>query len=243
MSGHSKWHNIQAKKGKSDAARGNIFTKIGRELAIAVKQGGPDPDSNAKLREAISKAKAANMPNDNIQRSIKKAAGAADGANYEELAFEGYGSGGAAVIVYCLTDNKNRTSSDVRHVFDRFGGSLGQTGCVSYMFKKKGVVAVDINAATEDDLMMIALDSGAEDMRTLDDAYEIYTAPGDLDKVREAVEGAGIEIISAASDMIPDSYADLDEKHAASVAKLIEKLEDLDDVQEVYHNAILPEEE
>ena len=205
MSGHSKWHNIQAKKGKSDAARGNIFTKIGREIAIAVKQGGSDPNTNSKLRDAIAKAKSNNMPNDNINRSIKKAAGELDSVNYEEFTYEGYAAGGVAVIVECLTDNKNRTAGDVRHLFDKFGGSLGSTGCVSYMFKKRGVIDVDVNAMSEDDIMMLAIDAGADDIVTLEDVYEIYTMPGDMSKVREALENAGIEILSSEIDMIPDN--------------------------------------
>lgn len=237
MSGHSKWHNIQAKKGKSDAARGNIFTKIGRELAIAVKQGGADPDSNSKLRDAIAKAKSNNMPNENIQRSIKKAAGELDSVNYEEMTYEGYAAGGVALIVECLTDNKNRTAGDVRHLFDKFGGSLGSSGCVSYMFKKRGVIDIDISAASEDDLMMIAIDAGADDIQTLEDVYEIYTMPGDLSTVRDAIEAADIEVLSAEIDMIPENEVDVEDKHISSINKLIEKLEDLDDVQEVYNNA------
>ncbi len=237
MSGHSKWHNIQAKKGKSDAARGNVFTKIGREIAIAVKQGGPDPNSNATLRTAIAKAKANNMPNDNITRSIKKAAGEGDSVNYEENTYEGYGAGGVAMIVETLTDNKNRTAGDVRHLFDKFGGSLGQSGCVSFMFKRRGVIDVDVNAMAEDDIMMLAIDAGADDIQTLDDVYEIYTMPADLMKVKDALEAAGIEVLSAELDMIPENEVDVEENHRGSVLKLIDKLEELDDVQEVFHNA------
>lgn len=237
MSGHSKWHNIQAKKGKSDAARGNIFTKIGRELAIAVKQGGADPNSNSKLRDAIAKAKQNNMPNDNIQRSIKKAAGEGDSVNYENMTYEGYAAGGVAIIVECLTDNKNRTAGDIRHFFDKYGGSLGQTGCVSYMFNRKGVIDVDKEQISEDDIMMIAIDAGADDIQTLDDVYEIYTLPNDLSKVREALEANGVEILSADIDMIPDNEIEVESNHVSSVNRLIEKLEELDDVQEVFHNA------
>ncbi len=237
MSGHSKWHNIQAKKGKSDAARGNVFTKIGREIAIAVKQGGPDPNSNATLRTAIAKAKANNMPNDNITRSIKKAAGEGDSVNYEENTYEGYAAGGVAMIVETLTDNKNRTAGDVRHLFDKFGGSLGQSGCVSFMFKRRGVIDVDVNAMAEDDIMMLAIDAGADDIQTLDDVYEIYTMPADLMKVKDALEAAGIEVLSAELDMIPENEVDVEENHRGSVLKLIDKLEELDDVQEVFHNA------
>lgn len=237
MSGHSKWHNIQAKKGKSDAARGNLFTKIGREIAIAVKQGGPDPNSNSKLRDAVAKAKASNMPNENIQRGIKKAAGELDSVNYEEMTYEGYAAGGVAMIVEALTDNKNRTAGDVRHLFDKFGGALGQTGCVSFMFKRRGIIDVDANAIGEDDLMMLAIDAGADDIVTLDGVYEIYTVPSDLGKVREALEASGVEILSSELGMIPENEVEVEEKHIPSVQKLIDKLEELDDVQEVFHNA------
>ncbi len=242
MSGHSKWHNIQAKKGKSDAARSNIFTKIGREIAVAVKAGGADPNSNAKLRDVISKAKANNMPNDNITRSIKKASGELGAVNYEEIVYEGYGPEGVAVIVECLTDNVNRTAGDVRHLFDRNGGAMGKTGCVSYMFSKKGVIIVDKDAIGEDELMDIALDAGAEDMLTEDDCYEIYTVPSDLGTVREALEAKGVQIVSADVDMIPDNEV-TPTAHADTVRKLIDKLEELDDVQNVFHNAILPEDD
>ena len=237
MSGHSKWHNIQAKKGKSDAARGNMFTKIGREIANAVTQGGSDPNTNSKLRDAIAKAKSNNMPNENIKRSIAKAAGELGNVNYEEIQYEGYAPGGVAVIVECLTDNKNRTAGDVRHLFDKFGGSLGSSGCVSYMFKKRGVIDVDVNAMSEDDIMMLAIDAGADDIVTLEDVYEIYTMPGDMSKVREALENAGIEILSSEIDMIPDNEIEVDPKHKDSVIKLIDKLQELDDVQDVFHNA------
>ncbi len=242
MSGHSKWHNIQAKKGKSDAARSNIFTKIGREIAVAVKAGGADPNSNAKLRDVISKAKANNMPNDNITRSIKKASGELGAVNYEEIVYEGYGPEGVAVIVECLTDNVNRTAGDVRHLFDRNGGAMGKTGCVSYMFSKKGVIIVDKDTIGEDELMDIALDAGAEDMLTEDDCYEIYTVPSDLGTVREDLEAKGVQIVSADVDMIPDNEV-TPTAHADTVRKLIDKLEELDDVQNVFHNAILPEDD
>lgn len=242
MSGHSKWHNIQAKKGKSDAARSNIFTKIGRELAVAVKAGGADPNSNAKLRDVIAKAKANNMPNENITRSIKKASGELGAVNYEDIVYEGYGPEGVAVIVECLTDNVNRTAGDVRHLFDRNGGAMGKTGCVSYMFSKKGVIIVDKDTIGEDELMDIALDAGAEDMLTEDDCYEIYTVPSDLGTVREALEAKGVQIVSADVDMIPDNEV-TPTAHADTVRKLIDKLEELDDVQNVFHNAILPDDD
>jgi|GEM_PF-311719 len=196
MSGHSKWHNIQAKKGKADAARGKIFTKIGREIAIAVREGGANPESNGKLRDIIAKAKANNMPNDNIQRSIKKAAGEGSGVNYEEIVYEGYAPGGVAVICNIVTDNRNRTSADVRHIFDKCGGNLGAPGSVSYMFDNKGQIVVEREPGMdEDEMMMIALDAGAEDMKALDDVFEIYTAPNDFSAVREALEQQGLVVI------------------------------------------------
>jgi DNA-binding regulatory protein, YebC/PmpR family len=243
MSGHSKWHNIQAKKGKTDAARGNVFTKIGREIAIAVKNGGPDPNTNSKLRDVIAKAKSNNMPNDNITRSIKKAAGEMDNVNYEEMTYEGYGAGGVAVIVEALTDNKNRTAGDVRHLFDKFGGSLGQSNCVSFMFKKRGVIDVP-KTMDEDEMMMLAIEAGADDIVSDDDeVYEIYTMPSDLGKVREALEAQGIEILSSEIDMIPDNEVVPEEKHIQSIQKLIDRLDELDDVQNVFHNAVLPDED
>lgn len=240
MSGHSKWHNIQQKKGKSDAARANIFTKIGREIAVAVKQGGPDPNSNSKLRDAIAKAKDNNMPNDNINRSIKKASGELNSINYEENTYEGYGVGGVAFIVETLTDNKNRTAGDVRHLFDKFGGAMGVSGSVSFMFKRKGVIAVAKSDIEEDDLMMYALDAGAEDILTEDEeVFEVLTAPGDLAAVRASLEEAGVKILSAAVDMISDMEATPTEEQQATLLKMIDKLEEHDDVQNVYHNAII----
>ena len=243
MSGHSKWHNIQAKKGKSDAARSNAFTKIGREIAIAVKQGGPNPDSNSRLRDVISKAKAANMPNDNIKRSIQKASGELGSVNYEECTYEGYASGGVAMIVEALTDNKTRTVNNVRHSFDKCGGAMGNSGCVSYMFDKKGIILVDGKGLDEDDLMMMALDAGADDVVSEDDVYEIVTNPQDFGAVREALEGKGLTLISAEIEMVPQNTVDVDEETARKVIKLIDMLEDDDDVQNVWHNANLPEED
>lgn len=240
MSGHSKWHNIQQKKGKSDAARASIFTKIGREIAVAVKQGGPDPNSNSKLRDAIAKAKSNNMPNDNIARSIKKASGELGSINYEEMTYEGYGVGGTAFIVEALTDNKNRTAGDVRHLFDKYGGSMGATGCVSFMFKRKGVIAVAKSDIEEDDLMMYALDAGADDILTEDDeVFEVLTAPADLGAVREALEANGVKILSAAVDMLPENEVTPDEAQQATLLKMIDKMEELDDVQNIYHNAVI----
>ncbi len=245
MSGHSKWHNIQAKKGKTDAARGKIFTKIGREIAIAVREGGANPDSNSKLKDIIAKAKANNMPNDNIQRSIKKAAGEGTGANYEEMTYEGYAPGGVAVIVEIVTDNRNRTSSDVRHIFDKNGGSLGTPGSVGYMFDKKGVIVIEREPGMdEDEMMMQALECGAEDVKVEEDAFEVITAPNDFSAVREALEAAGFAFVSADKQMIPqNTVAVTDPDTITKIQKLLDMLDDNDDVSEVYHNAELPEEE
>lgn len=243
MSGHSKWANIKNKKAKGDAQRSNVFTKIGREIAIAVKQGGPNPDSNSRLRDVISKAKAANMPNDNIKRSIQKASGELGNVNYEEISYEGYGAGGVAVIVQCLTDNKTRTVGDVRHYFDKCGGQLGNNGCVSFMFEKQGVIVVDSQGLDEDDFILMALDAGAEDVVSDDGVYEVITTPQDYTAVREALEGKGLTIISSEIDMVPQNTVTPDDETAKKIIRLIDMLEDNDDVQEVYHNAILPEED
>ena len=244
MSGHSKWHNIQARKGKSDAQRGKIFTKIGREIAVIVKQGGSDPNSNPKLRDVIAKAKQSNMPNDTIERSIKKAAGELNGVNYESCTYEGYGQGGSAVIVECLTDNKNRTAGDVRHAFDKFGGALGANGCVSYLFNNKGLVEVEKTENFDlDELMLAALDLGAVDIIDYDDYCEVITEPNKHTEVSEGLQGAGYSILSSETSLIPDSYIDLEEDKLTKFNKMIELLEDLDDVQEVYHNVNLPDEE
>ncbi len=236
MSGHSKWHNIAAKKGKADAARGKIFTKLGRELLIAVKEGGPDPAGNSKLKNVIAKCKAANMPNDTINNAIKKASSSNE--NYEELTYEGYGTGGVAVIVKASTDNKNRTAADVRHVFDKAGGNLGTNGCVSYMFESKGVIIIEKENCPfeEDDLMMIALEAGAEDFSSEDEVYEIKTAPNDFTAVTEALTEKGLNFLEAGIQMIPSSYIKLDETGSQKMQRLIDNLEDLDDVLEVYHN-------
>lgn len=238
MSGHSKWANIKHRKGKSDAQKGKIFTKMGREIAVIVKQGGPDPEANSKLKDVIAKAKAANMPNENISRSIKKAAGDMDGADYEEISYEGYGPGGVAVIVEAMTDNRNRTAGDVRHFFDKFGGNLGTTGCVSFMFNKKGVMLIEKTDKTnEDDLMMEALDAGAEDFNVEDEYFEILTDPDSFSKVRELLEKKGYEFIEADIEMVPTVMTKLtDPKQIEFMDKLIDNLEDLDDVQNVYHN-------
>lgn len=244
MSGHSKWSTIKFKKGKADAQRGQIFTKIGRELAVAVKAGGSDPASNSRLRDVIAKAKSNNMPNDNISRSIKKAAGELNAINYEEMQYEGYGAGGVAVIVEALTDNRNRTAGDVRHAFDKNGGSLGATGCVSWMFERKGVLVIEKTAKiNEEELTMQAIDAGAEDFSAEEDVFEIITAPDDFSAVRETLEKAGYTLASAQIDMIPGNTVKPDAETQEKVIKLICMLEDLDDVQNVYHNAEMEEEE
>lgn len=238
MSGHSKWHNIQARKSKVDAARGKIFTKLGRELLVAVKAGGPDPESNAKLKDIVAKCKAANMPNDTISKAIKKASGEGSSANYEEITYEGYGPNGVAVIVEASTDNKNRTAADVRHVFDKAGGNLGTSGCVSYMFNKKGVIVIE-KASTdmdEDDLMMLALDAGAEDFEASEEIYEITTEPGDFSGVREKLEEAGLTFLEAEVQMVPSTTVELDEKGQEKMERLIDRLDELEDVMNVYHN-------
>jgi len=236
MSGHSKWHNIQAKKGKADAARGKIFTKLGRELLIAVKEGGPDPAGNSKLKNVIAKCKAANMPNDTINNAIKKASGSTE--NYEEITYEGYGTNGVAVIVSAATDNKNRTAADVRHAFDKSGGNLGTNGCVSYLFNKKGLIVIDRTTTTldEDSMMMLALDSGAEDFEASEEVYEITTDPSNFSEVREKLEAEGLEFLEADVKLIPTTYVELDEEQGEKMQRLIDRLEDLDDVVEVSHN-------
>ena len=246
MSGHSKWHNIQAKKGKADAKRGAIFTKIGREIAIAVRDGGANSESNGKLRDVIAKAKANNMPNDNIQRSIKKASGEMDGVTYESITYEGYAPGGVAVIADCITDNRNRTASDVRHCFAKNGGNLGTTGSVGFMFDEKGVLVVERTPGMdEEEMMMMALEAGAEDVKTEDeDVFEILTAPSDFSAVREELEKQGLSFLSAEVQKIPQNTVAVDDPEVLkSIMKLLEMLEDNDDVQNVFHNAELPEEE
>ena len=245
MSGHSKWANIKNKKEKTDSQRGKIFTNIGREIAIAVKEGGADPANNSKLRDVIAKAKASNMPNDNIARSIKKASGELGSVNYEEATYEGYGPAGIAVIVDVVTDNKNRTVADVRHIFDKSGGTMGASGCVGWMFNHRGVIVIERTASIdEDELMMTALDAGAEDFEPQEDVFEIYTAVNDFSKVREALEAAGYTFISAELSMIPTNTTDVTDPEAVQkVLRFLERLEDNDDVQEVYHNGILPEED
>ena len=241
MSGHSKWHNIQNKKGKADAKRGKIFTKIGKELALAIKNGGANPDTNAKLRDVIAKAKAANMPNDNINRAIKKAEGELDSVNYEKIVYEGYGPSGVAVIVETLTDNKNRSAGNVRSAFTKGGGNMGTTGCVGFMFQEKGEIVIEKEDRDEDEMMMLALDAGAEDFAAEEEVFVVTTTPEDFGTVREALEAEEIEFLEAAVKMVPDTYTAIDEADAKKFQKMLDLLDDDDDVQEVYHNAEFPE--
>ena len=243
MSGHSKWNNIKRKKEAADGAKAKIFTRIGREISVCVKEGGPEPASNSKLKDLISKAKANNVPNDNIDRIIKKAAGESDKNSYETMVYEGYGPGGVAVIVECLTDNKNRTAGDVRHYFDKFGGNLGTTGCVSFMFTRKGVIVLENDGCDEDKLMEDCFEAGANDFNVEDDSIEVTADPNDVYKVAEALKGMGYTVASAEDTMIPSTYTTLtDENHLKFMNLLLEALDDNDDVQEVYHNWDMPEE-
>ena len=239
MSGHSKFANIKHKKEKNDAAKGKIFTIIGRELAVAVKEGGPDPNNNSRLRDVIAKAKANNMPNDTIDRGIKRAAGDANAVNYEHVTYEGYGPSGIAIIVEALTDNKNRTASNVRNAFTKGNGSLGTTGCVSYMFDQKGQIIIDREECDmeADDLMMLALDAGAEDFSEEEDSFEIVTNPDDFSAVREALEKEGVPMAEAEITMIPQNYVTLsDENDIKFLNRTLDLLDEDDDVQAVYHN-------
>lgn len=241
MAGHSKWKNIAAKKGKMDAKRGKIFTKLGKELAVATKEGGANLDSNARLRDVVAKAKAANMPNDNIDRAIKKAAGEGNSVNYESIVYEGYGPSGVAVIVETLTDNKNRTAGSVRSAFTKGGGNMGTSGCVGFMFQKKGEIIIEREDKDEEEIMMMALEAGAEDFAVEDEVFTVTTTPEDFSAVREALEKEGIEFLEAAVTMIPDVETEINEDDAKKFQKMLDLLEDDDDVQEVYHNAIFPE--
>ena len=245
MSGHSKWSNIKHKKEKSDNQRAKIFTKLGREISVIVKAGGADPESNTKLRDAILKARSNNMPNDNIQRCIKKAAGETGGDNYEEIVYEGYGPSGVAFIVETLTDNRNRTAADMRHYFDKCGGNLGQTGCVTFMFDKKGIIIVNGEGADEDQLMMDALDAGADDFSAEDDGYfEVSTDPDVFGAVCAALEEKGYKIESAEVLRVPQTTVTLtSEDDLKNMTKLIDMLDDNDDVQNVFHNCDIPDEE
>ncbi|WP_099204895.1 YebC/PmpR family DNA-binding transcriptional regulator [Scatolibacter rhodanostii] len=245
MSGHSKWSNIKRKKEKTDGAKAKIFTKIGRELAVAVKEGGSaDPASNSRLKDCIAKAKAANVPNENIERIIKKAAGDSDSNSYEECTYEGYGPSGVAVIVEALTDNRNRTAGEVRHAFDKNNGNLGATGCVSFMFAKKGVIVVEGDGIDEEKLMNDALEAGASDFAADEDVFEITTEPEDFSGVRDDLEAKGYSFISAEVEMVPDTYTKIeDEEVSKKMQRMLDMLEDNDDVQNVWHNWEMPEED
>ena len=240
MSGHSKWSTIKRKKGANDAQRAKIFTKVSREILVAVKSGGPDPDNNSALKDAISKARSVNMPNDNIARTIKKAAGGTDGDNYETVVYEGYGPSGVAVIVDTLTDNRNRTAANIRHYFDKFGGNLGTNGCVSFMFDKKGVIVIEADGVDEDEVTMDALEAGAEDLSLSDGVFEITTAPEDFHAVRDALDGK-YELASAELSMVPQTMTQItDADHIVLMGRLLDNLDDDDDVQNVYHNWDMP---
>lgn len=243
MSGHSKWHNIQAKKGKTDAKRGALFTKIGRELAVAAKIN-PNPETNSKLADVIAKAKAANMPNDNIKRSIAKAAGELSGKDYKELTYEGYGVAGSAVIIKTLTDNVNRTAGDISSTMSKCGGQMGKQGCVSYQFDNKGLIVIERTAQLDEDTMMeYCLEAEADDYVAEDDVYEVYTSPETFSSVRQYFESKGVSFLEAEIKMIPQNYVTLPEDKVATFLKMIDKLEELDDVQNVYHNVDLPEDD
>lgn len=243
MSGHSKWANIKNKKAKTDAAKGKIFTKIGREIAVAAK-AGTDPSTNSKLADVIAKAKAANMPNDNIKRSIMKAAGELSNVNYETLVYEGYGIGGSAVILNTLTENKNRTVGDVRHIFDKYGGSMGTTGSVSFMFNNLGILVIERTVELDEDAVMeLALDAGADDVIIEDDVYEIRTAPSAFSAVRTYFEERGYSFIEASIQMVPNDKITLNADQLVSFNKMLDAFEDNDDIQDIYHNVELPEEE
>ncbi len=242
MSGHSKWNNIKRKKEKTDAAKAKIFTKVGREIAVIVKMGGPNPAENSKLKDAIAKAKAANVPNENIERIIKKAAGDGEANNYEELVYEGYGPCGVAVVVETLTDNRNRTAGEMRHYFDKCGGNLGQTGSVTFMFNRKGIIVIEGEGLDEDTVMEDALEAGADDFSFDGDVFEISTEPNSLGEVRDALEAKGYTFVSAEVEYVPSTTTAIDdEAAAANMEKLIDMLEDNDDVQSVWHNWEMPE--
>ena len=244
MSGHSKWSTIKRKKGANDAAMAKVFTKIGREIAVAAKEGGADPETNRRLKDVIAKAKANNMPNDNIQRCIKKAAGEQDLGNFEDIQYEGYGPNGVAVIVETLTDNRNRTAGEMRHYFDKCGGNLGQSGSVMFMFERKGVIAIEGEGLDEDTVMEAALEAGAEDFSFDGDVFEITTEPNDLGTVRDALEEQGYTFLSAEVQYIPSTTTAIDDPDMqAKMEKLIDMLEDNDDVQAIWHNWEMPDEE
>ena len=242
MSGHSKWSTIKRKKGAVDAKRGKIFTRLIKEITVAARMGGGDPIGNPRLRAAIASAKTENMPKDNIERAIKKGTGELEGAVYEEITYEGYGPGGVAILVDCMTDNKNRTVADIRHYFSKSGGNLGESGCVSWMFTKKGTILVDKETINEEELMEKALEAGAEDVVEEDNVFQVETSPDDFEDVREALEADGVKFIEAAMAMVPQNTVDItDEKTAGQILTLLERLEDHDDVQNVYANFDIPD--
>ena len=241
MSGHSKWSTIKHKKAATDSKRGKIFTKLIKEITIAARMGGGDPEANPRLRTAINAARSENMPKDNMERAIKKGTGELEGVSYEEVTYEGYGAGGAAVFIESLTDNKNRTVADIRYIFSKAGGNMGESGCVAYMFDKKGYLVVEKSATDEDTLMEAALDAGAEDVREDDDNFEVITEQGDFEAVQAAIEAAGIATIAAEVTMLPQTVTPVAGKEAEQVLRLMENLEDCDDVQKVYTNADLPD--
>ncbi len=243
MSGHSKWNNIKRKKEKTDQARAKVFTKIGREIAVIVKAGGSDPNNNAKLRDVIAKAKAANVPNDNIERIIKKAAGEGDSTNYEDIVYEGYGPNGVAVVVEALTDNRNRTAGDLRHYFDKYGGNMGQPGSVMFMFNRQGIIEIEAEGLDEEEVMMAALDAGAEDFNSDGDVFRIVTDPNGIGPVRDALETAGYTFITAEPMYVAATTTVLEDPEAVEkMEKLLDVLEENDDVQNVWHNWEMPEE-
>jgi YebC/PmpR family DNA-binding regulatory protein len=243
MSGHSKWHNIRLRKGKQDAVRSRLFTKIAREIIVAAKEGGANPESNLRLKLAVQKARENSMPADNIKRAIQRGAGETEGATYEEISYEGYGPGGVAVMVSCLTDNRNRTVADLRNTFSKCGGNLGETGCVAWMFGKTGLIQIPADKTDEDAVMMATMDAGAEDIRIEGDTIEVLCQPADLPRVREAVEAAGIEYASAEVTMLPKSTVRIEEgKQANRILRLLDALDDNDDVQQVYANFDIPDE-
>ncbi|HEY3285241.1 MAG TPA: YebC/PmpR family DNA-binding transcriptional regulator [Armatimonadota bacterium] len=243
MSGHSKWHNIRLRKGKQDAERGKIFTKLAREIIVAAKAGGGNIDTNLRLRLAVQKARENSMPQDNIKRAIERGSGTAEGVNYEEITYEGYGPGGAAVMVDCLTDNRNRTVPEIRHILGRCGGQLGESGCVAWNFDSKGVITVPAEGLDEDAVMLAALEAGAEDVRADPESFEVITAPSEVQSVREALETAGIKVAEAEQTMLPRTTVKLEGKEAQQMLRLMEHLEDHDDVQRVYANFDISEEE
>lgn len=242
MSGHSKWHNIRLRKGKQDAERGKTFTKLAREIIVAAKAGGGNADSNLRLKLAIQKARENSMPADNIKRAIQRGTGELEGVNYEEVTYEGYGPGGVAVMIECLTDNRNRTVAELRNALGKCGGTLGESGCVAWMFDPKGIVTIPAESADEDSVMMATLDAGAEDIRKEEDTIEVYSRPEDLQVVREALTAASIPFTSAEVTMLPKSTVRLEGKEASQVLRLMDMLEDLDDVQNVYANFDIPDE-